>query len=47
VDIERLVDAGHGTTALTYLAATVVAAMAAVSAGAFATRRLLADRSKS
>ncbi|MET7920478.1 fluoride efflux transporter CrcB [Streptomyces avermitilis] len=46
VDIERLVNDGHATTALTYLAATVVAAMAAVSAGAFATRRLLADRSK-
>ncbi|MFH9818239.1 fluoride efflux transporter FluC [Streptomyces sp. NPDC017230] len=47
VDIERLVDGGHATTALTYLSATIVAAIAAVSSGAFITRRLLADRSES
>jgi CrcB protein len=47
VDIERLVDGGHATTALAYLAATLAAAMAAVGTGAFCTRRLLADRSQS
>ncbi|WP_432115247.1 fluoride efflux transporter CrcB [Streptomyces sp. S1] len=47
VDIERLVDAGRTATALVYLAATAVAAMAAVSAGAFGTRRLLSHRSAS
>ncbi|WP_432126064.1 fluoride efflux transporter CrcB [Streptomyces sp. bgisy082] len=47
VDIERLVDAGRATTALTYLVATVAAATAAVAAGAFGTRRLLSHRSTS
>ncbi|MGW9450600.1 fluoride efflux transporter CrcB [Streptomyces sp. NPDC055632] len=47
VDIERLVDAGRATTALTYLVATVAAATAAVTAGAFGTRRLLSHRSTS
>ncbi|MFE5901174.1 fluoride efflux transporter CrcB [Streptomyces sp. NPDC056488] len=47
VDIERLVDAGRATTALTYLVATVAAATAAVAAGASGTRRLLSHRSTS
>ncbi|MEW2547574.1 fluoride efflux transporter CrcB [Streptomyces sp. NPDC047002] len=47
VDIERLVDGGHAATALAYLAATLAAALAAVFAGAWTTRRLLADRSAS
>ncbi|MFE5735268.1 fluoride efflux transporter CrcB [Streptomyces sp. NPDC056528] len=47
VDIERLVDAGRPAIGLLYLAATVVAAMAAVAVGAFGTRRLLSHRSAS
>ncbi|MEV7673775.1 fluoride efflux transporter CrcB [Streptomyces sp. NPDC088752] len=47
VDIERLVDAGRAATALAYLAATVVAALAAVALGASGTRRLLSHRSAS
>ncbi|MET7289386.1 fluoride efflux transporter CrcB [Streptomyces sp. NPDC005573] len=47
LDIERLVDAGRALTALAYLASTIVAAAAAVTAGAFGARRLLADRSAS
>ena len=42
VDIERLVSGGQAGPALGYLAATVLAALAAVTAGAWATRRLLA-----
>ncbi|MFJ4468356.1 fluoride efflux transporter CrcB [Streptomyces sp. NPDC089424] len=41
VDIERLADSGHPATAVAYLAATVVAALAAVWAATAATRRLL------
>ncbi|MFI7441929.1 FluC/FEX family fluoride channel [Nonomuraea indica] len=40
-DIERLVSAGRAGPALAYLAATVVAALAAVTAGVWVTRRLL------
>ncbi|MGQ4516391.1 fluoride efflux transporter CrcB [Streptomyces sp. DW26H14] len=47
VDVERLVDGGHAVTALAYLVATLVAALAAVTAGAWITRRLLAHRSAS
>ncbi|MBB6346129.1 fluoride efflux transporter FluC [Nonomuraea muscovyensis] len=42
VDIEHLVAQGRPALALVYLAATPVAALAAVTAGALATRRLLA-----
>ncbi|MBP0457151.1 fluoride efflux transporter CrcB [Streptomyces montanisoli] len=42
VDIVRLVDSGRAGPALAYLAATLVAAMAAVSAGAWSTRRVVA-----
>lgn len=41
VDIQRLVATGHAGLALAYLAATVTAAMAAVTAAAQVTRRLL------
>ncbi len=44
VDIERLVSGGRSGLALGYLAATVVAALAAVTAGAWVTRRLLTMR---
>ncbi|SNR88363.1 CrcB protein [Streptosporangium subroseum] len=44
VDIERLVSGGRAGTALGYLAATVLAALAAVTAGAWITRRLLARK---
>ncbi|WP_330460985.1 CrcB family protein [Streptomyces sp. NBC_00820] len=47
VDVEHLLDGRHATTALAYMAATVVMAMAAVGVGAFSTRRLLANRSES
>ncbi|WP_436763829.1 fluoride efflux transporter FluC [Streptosporangium sp. V21-05] len=42
LDIERLVSAGRTGLALGYLAATVLAALAAVAAGTWTTRRLLA-----
>lgn len=42
VDIERLVSAGRASPALTYMAVTVVAAMVAVTAGAWITRLFLA-----
>ena len=41
VDIERLVSGGRAGLALGYLTATVAAALVAVTAGAWATRRLL------
>ncbi|MBB2915591.1 CrcB protein [Streptosporangium becharense] len=42
VDIERLVSTGRAGAALSYLVATVVAALAAVTAGAWITRLILA-----
>ncbi|MFD5141411.1 fluoride efflux transporter CrcB [Streptomyces sp. NPDC058378] len=47
VDIERLVTGGRAGIALTYLAATAVAAVAAVTVGAWSTRRILAKWSES
>ncbi|WP_406145234.1 fluoride efflux transporter FluC [Streptomyces sp. NBC_01012] len=47
VDIERLVTGDRAGIALIYLAATAVAAVAAVTAGAWSTRRILAKWSKS
>ncbi|MFE0680589.1 fluoride efflux transporter CrcB [Streptomyces sp. NPDC058961] len=47
VDIERLVTGGRAGIALTYLAATAVAAVTAVTVGAFSTRRILAKWSES
>ncbi|MFD9194696.1 fluoride efflux transporter CrcB [Streptomyces phaeochromogenes] len=44
VDIQRLVDTGHPRTALAYLAATLVAALAAVWLAVTAARRGLAWR---
>jgi CrcB protein len=44
VDIRTLVDTGHPRTALTYLAATLVAALAAVWLAVTAARRVLAWR---
>ncbi|MFD3313433.1 fluoride efflux transporter CrcB [Streptomyces sp. NPDC058694] len=44
VDIQRLVDTGHPRTGLAYLAATLVAALAAVWLAVTATRRALARR---
>ncbi|MET7451471.1 fluoride efflux transporter CrcB [Streptomyces sp. NPDC005574] len=44
VDIQKLVDAGHARTGLTYLAATLLAALAAVWLAVTATRRVLAWR---
>ncbi|MFG3661035.1 fluoride efflux transporter CrcB [Streptomyces sp. NPDC047706] len=46
VEIERLVGTGHPGPALAYLATTVLAALAAVWAGASATRRFLARRQR-
>lgn len=46
-DIERLVTGGRAGIALTYLAATAVAALAAVTVGAWSTRRILAKWSAS
>ncbi|WP_107407508.1 fluoride efflux transporter CrcB [Streptomyces griseus] len=46
VDIRSLLDEGHAATALTYLAATLVAALTAVSTGAWGARRLLAKWSE-
>ncbi|WP_431896751.1 fluoride efflux transporter FluC [Nonomuraea sp. bgisy101] len=42
VDIQRLVSAGHPGPALAYLAGTVAAALVAVTAGTWITRRVLA-----
>ncbi|MFJ8957293.1 MULTISPECIES: fluoride efflux transporter CrcB [unclassified Streptomyces] len=47
VDIERLVTGGRPGIALTYLAATAAAAVAAVTVGAWSTRRILAKWSES
>ncbi|MEU9189811.1 fluoride efflux transporter CrcB [Streptomyces sp. NPDC048484] len=47
VDIERLVTGGRAGIALIYLAATAVAAVAAVTLGAWSTRRILAKWSQS
>lgn len=47
VDIERLVNGGQAATALAYLAATVLTALAAVTAGAWTTRRVLRNGSTS
>ena len=44
VDIQKLVDEGHPTTALAYLAATLLAALAAVWLAMTATRRALTRR---
>jgi CrcB protein len=44
VDIERLVEGGEAGTSLAYLTATIAAAMAAVTTGAWVTRRVLAQR---
>ncbi|MGP4046621.1 fluoride efflux transporter CrcB [Streptomyces sp. 2A115] len=44
VDIQKLVDAGHPRTGLAYLAATLVAALAAVWLAVTAARRVLAWR---
>lgn len=44
VDIQHLVDDGHARTALAYLAATVLAAVAAVWCAATATRRVISWR---
>ena len=41
VDIQRLISDGHPGTAFTYLAATVIGALAAVLAGTHATRALV------
>ncbi|MDQ0792655.1 fluoride efflux transporter CrcB [Streptomyces sp. B1I3] len=46
VDIERLVGDGHAGLALTYLAATLAAALSAVSTGAWVARRFLAKWSE-
>lgn len=46
VDIQRLVDTGHPRTALAYLAATLVAALAAVWLAVTAARRVLAWRGR-
>ncbi|NEB74314.1 fluoride efflux transporter CrcB [Streptomyces sp. SID14478] len=47
VDIERLVTGGRAGIALAYLAATAVAAVTAVTVGAWSTRRILAKWSES
>lgn len=44
VDLQKLLDGGHTRTALVYLAATLLAALAAVWAAAAATRRVLKRR---
>ncbi|NEA68872.1 fluoride efflux transporter CrcB [Streptomyces sp. SID12488] len=44
VDIQKLVDHGHPGTGLAYLAATLFAALAAVTLAATATRRVLKRR---
>ncbi|MBX9393899.1 fluoride efflux transporter CrcB [Streptomyces sp. TRM72054] len=46
VDIQRLVDAGEARTGLAYLAATVLAALAAVWLAVAATRRFLTWRQR-
>ncbi|WP_236046337.1 fluoride efflux transporter CrcB [Streptacidiphilus fuscans] len=44
VDIQKLVDGGHAATGLAYLAATMVAALAAVWLAATSTRRVIGWR---
>ncbi len=44
VDAERLTGDGHALTALAYLAATLLSALAAVTCGALGTRRVLRHR---
>ncbi|MFG2780132.1 fluoride efflux transporter CrcB [Streptomyces prunicolor] len=46
VDIQKLVDGGHPRTALAYLAATLIAALAAVWLGATTARRVLKWRQR-
>ncbi|GEC03975.1 putative fluoride ion transporter CrcB 1 [Streptomyces spinoverrucosus] len=46
IDIQRLVDAGEARTGLAYLAATVLAALAAVWLAVAATRRVLTWRQR-
>jgi CrcB protein len=46
VDIQKLVDAGHPRTALAYLAATLIAALAAVWLAVAAARRVLKWRQR-
>ncbi|MFI9779535.1 fluoride efflux transporter CrcB [Streptomyces sp. NPDC051956] len=46
VDIQQLVDAGRASTGLIYLAATLLAALAAVGLGAALTRRVLVWRKR-
>jgi CrcB protein len=46
VDIQKLVDAGHPRTALAYLAATLIAALAAVWLAVTAARRVLKWRQR-
>lgn len=46
VDIQKLVDGGHPRTALAYLAATLIAALAAVWLGATTARRVLKRRQR-
>jgi CrcB protein len=46
VDIQKLVDEGHPRTALAYLAATLIAALAAVWLGATTARRVLKRRQR-
>ncbi|MBO1414442.1 fluoride efflux transporter CrcB [Streptomyces sp. FH025] len=47
VDVQRLVRAGHAGAGLAYLAATVLAALLSVWAGATATRRLIGRKAGS
>lgn len=44
VDIQHLVQSGHARTGLAYLAATLLAALAAVWGAAATTRRLISRR---
>ncbi|MGW7404873.1 fluoride efflux transporter CrcB [Streptomyces sp. NPDC054833] len=46
VDIQKLVDSGHSATGLAYLAATLVAALAAVWLASAAARRVLTGRQR-
>ncbi|MFF8943440.1 fluoride efflux transporter CrcB [Streptomyces sp. NPDC014864] len=46
VDVQKLVDSGHARTGLAYLAATLLAALAAVWLAVTAARRVLARRQR-